>query len=145
MRLVLCIVLLTLTSTVFPQTSRRPNPHSARAVWEPPDWNLPDNLKATVPGEMLTALRVSGYEIKLEETSFNDVKEHLAGIIGRKGDAGDATEWLCFHGTDAAGRWVLWLENGEIDGGSSAVFSGSGFRSATSLMYVVTSLEKEIP
>jgi hypothetical protein len=48
---------------------------------------------------------------------MENVKKRLGGEIGRKGDAGDALEWLCFHGADAIGGWVLWLESGEIDGG----------------------------
>ena len=48
---------------------------------------------------------------------MEDAKQSLGGEIGVKGDAGDALEWFCFHGADALGRWVLWLENGEINGG----------------------------
>jgi hypothetical protein len=122
MRFAVCIALLALTSAAFTQTNERPNPRRDRVVWEPPGWNFPENVKATVPKEMLTTFRVLDYEIKLEETSINDVKERLGGIIGRKGDASDASAWLCFHGADATGRWVLWLENGEIDGDSVGGF-----------------------
>lgn len=116
MRFALFIALFALSAAASTQAEGRTNSDLARVLWEPPDWNFPENVKATVPKEMLTTLRVSNYEIKLEETSINDVRQRLGGVIGRKGDAGDASEWLCFRGADANGRWVLWLENGEIDG-----------------------------
>jgi hypothetical protein len=87
------------------------------AFWEPPAWDIPDNLKASAPKEMVSSLSVAGYEITLEETKMDDVQQRLGGEIGSKGDAGDALEWLCFHGEDGTGEWVLWLESGEIDGG----------------------------
>jgi hypothetical protein len=79
-------------------------------------------VKATVPKEMVSTFRVSGYDITFEKTNMKDVEQRLGGVIGEKGDASDASEWLCFHGADAMGRWVLWLENGEIDGGSVGSF-----------------------
>jgi hypothetical protein len=111
------IALLLLASSAFTQTVSQPSSHAASAIWEPPEWNFPQNVKATVPKEMVSTFRLSGYNITLEETSMEDVEQRLGGVIGRKGDAGDAEEWLCFHGADAMGEWVLWLESGEIDGG----------------------------
>ena len=58
----------------------------------------------------------------MEKTSIKEVEQRLGGVIGKKGDAGDALEWLCFHGADAMGGWVLWLESGEINGGSVGSF-----------------------
>jgi hypothetical protein len=117
MRFATCIALILLASAVFAQTDKGPPPQSAPIIWEPPDWSLPENVKASVPKELVSILRVSDYDITLEETSMKDAQQRLGGEIGAKGDAGDALEWLCFHGTDAMGAWVLWLESGEIDGG----------------------------
>jgi len=116
------VALLLLALSAFTQTVSQPSSRAATAVWEPPEWNFPQDVKATVPKEMVSRFRVSGYDITLEETSMKDVQQHLGGVIGEKGDAGDASEWLCFHGTDASGGWVLWLENGEINGGSVGSF-----------------------
>jgi hypothetical protein len=116
------IALLLLASSAFTQTVSQPSSHAASTIWEPPEWNFPQNVKATVPKEMVSTFRVSGYDITLEETSMKDVEQRLGGVIGRKGDAGDALEWLCFHGADALGGWVLWLESGEINGGSVGSF-----------------------
>src|SRR5205823_2702225 len=41
---------------------------------------------------------------------------------GHSGDAGNYLEWLCLHGTDGTGQWVLWLEGGEIHGGTVGGF-----------------------
>jgi hypothetical protein len=40
----------------------------------------------------------------------------FGGTIGHVGDAGEWFQWLCLHGADDTGPWVLWLESGEIDG-----------------------------
>jgi hypothetical protein len=71
---------------------------------------------------MVSTLRISGYNITLEETSMKDTERRFGGIIGKKPDASDASKWLCFHGKDAAGRWVLWLVNDEINEGSIGSF-----------------------
>jgi hypothetical protein len=122
MRFAMCVALLVLASTAFAQTDGQANPHSASVVWEPPKWNFPEDVKPTVPKEVVSTFRVSGYDITLEKTSMKDVEQHLGGVIGKRGDAGDALEWLCFHGADATGGWVLWLESAEIDGESVGSF-----------------------
>jgi hypothetical protein len=122
MRSLACVALVLLASTAFTQTVKRPNREAAKVVWEPPEWDFPENVKATVSREMLSAFRVSGYQIRLDETSMKEVQQRLGGVMARRGDAGDALEWLCFHGTDEIGRWVLWLESGEISGGSVGSF-----------------------
>lgn len=53
---------------------------------------------------------------------MDEVRTRIGGTMGHRGDAGDYVEWLCFHGTDPKGRWVLWLESGEIDGGTVGSF-----------------------
>ncbi|MGA7697038.1 MAG: hypothetical protein WCA76_18570 [Candidatus Sulfotelmatobacter sp.] len=118
MRFALCIILLVLASAAFTETDERASQRSDKVVWEPPEWNIPENVKATVAKEMFSRFRVSGYEVTLEETSMEDAEQHLGGVIGKRGDAGDAMQWLCFQGADSVGGWVLWLESGEINGGS---------------------------
>jgi len=122
MRRVLGIALTILTSVAFTQTVNRSKSQSFHTVWEPPEWNFPQEVKAGVPKEMFSSFRLSGYNIIFEETSMESVQKHLGGVTGHRGDAGDFLEWLCFHGADAAGPWVLWLESGEIDGGSVGSF-----------------------
>ena len=111
------VVLLLLASSAFTQTVSKPSSRAARAIWEPPAWNVPQDVKATVPKEMVSTFRVSRFDITLEKTSMKDVQQRLGGVIGEKGDANDASEWLCFHGANAMGGWVLWLESGEVNGG----------------------------
>jgi hypothetical protein len=112
MRSILSIVLVLLSLTAFAQTTPQSKSQSTRMVWEPPDWNFPQNLKGNGRREMLTSFSVSSYEIVLERTEMKDVQTRLRGEIGSRET--DASEWLCFHGVNETGRWVLWLENDEI-------------------------------
>ena len=57
-------------------------------------------------------------QVILEETPLNDVEKDLGGTIGSRGDASEALQWLCFHGSDSKGRWALWLESNEMGGGT---------------------------
>jgi hypothetical protein len=84
---------------------------------------LGDTLpKATIPNEMLATLRLSTLSITLEKTTMEEVANRLKGRLGGKGDAGESLQWLCFHGVDNALSWVLWLESGEINGGTVGSF-----------------------
>jgi hypothetical protein len=66
---------------------------------------------------MIASLRVSDVTVLLEEdTKLEDVQARFAGKIGTQGDAGDSLSWLCLHGSDSTGPWVLWLESDEVDG-----------------------------
>ena len=123
-RLSSLVLLLILTCSAFTQTPSTPSSSRARVPWQPPrSDDLLDKIPtATVPKEMVGAFRVSNFPIEFEETKMDDVRTRLGGTIGHKGDAGDYLEWLCFHGTDPEGRWVLWLESGEIDGGMVGSF-----------------------
>jgi hypothetical protein len=93
------------------------------AVWKPLpiiySSSLPD---ATVPKEIAGGLQVSNLDIVLEHTEMKDAQARFGGTLGAEGDAGDSLEWLCLRGADPSGRWVLWLESGEIDGGSVGSF-----------------------
>lgn len=115
--------LFLVTLGTFAQTANRSSSVSSRVIWEPPAWGLPDVLpKATVPKQMLATLRVSNFLINLEDTRMNDVLKTLGGTFGGRGDAGESDQWLCFHGQDRGGGWVLWLESGEINGGTVGSF-----------------------
>jgi hypothetical protein len=108
-RIVICILLT--IAAAFAQ--------SDRTIWQPPTLDLPDTLPhATVAKEMITKLRVSKMQIILEETPLSDVQKNLGGTIGASGDASESLQWLCFHGSDAKGRWALWLESDEMGGGN---------------------------
>jgi hypothetical protein len=88
-------------------------------IWQPPTLDFPDTLpRATISKEMIARLRVAKLEITLEQTPLIEVQKKLGGTIGRRGDAGEALQWLCFHGANSKGRWALWLENSEMGGGS---------------------------
>jgi len=122
MRLAAWISVVLFASSAFSQTPTQLKTHGADAIWEPPDWMIPENVKPTVPKELLSTIRVSNFEIVLEKTSMEDVQRHLGGQFGRRGDASEGLRWLCFHGADAVGAWVLWLEDNEIDGSSIGSF-----------------------
>ncbi len=53
-------------------------------------------------------------QVNLEETPLKEVQKGLGGTIGSRGDASEALRWLCFHGSDAKGRWALWLESNTL-------------------------------
>lgn len=85
-------------------------------IWEPPSAiELPRSAKPTVPSEMIATLRVSGLTVTLEEAQLSTVQKRFGGTIGHRGDAADSLSWLCFHGIDVEGNWVLWLMSGEMD------------------------------
>jgi hypothetical protein len=117
-RRVAIALLCTLTCAAFTQTASRPEESSgASLVWKPiPVIDLDVLPKATVPKLMITKLRVSDLTIVLEQTELEAIQAHFGGEIGSEGDASESLGWLCLHGSDAVGRWVLWLESGEIDG-----------------------------
>jgi len=50
--------------------------------------------------------------------ALKEVEKNLGGAIGSRGDASEALQRLCFHGSDADGRWALWLESSEMGGGT---------------------------
>lgn len=86
-------------------------------IWTPPEIGWWDNMpRPTVPKEMIGALRVGSFSIVLEDTKLEGAQKTFGGKIGSHGDAGDAEAWLCLHGRDANGPWIIWLTSGEIDG-----------------------------
>ncbi|HYE25404.1 MAG TPA: hypothetical protein VEG32_09420 [Clostridia bacterium] len=109
-----------LTSVAVAQIS---GPAKNGVVWEPPILEWPDELpRATVPNPMIPFLTVAGTRITLDETELVDAQQRLGGTIGSRGDAGESLDWLCLIGADRNGRWVLWLEGSEINGGTVGGF-----------------------
>src|SRR5438067_12141953 len=110
MRPVVILMLLT-TTAAFVQSDRN--------IWQPPTLDVPHTLpNATVSKEMITKLRVSKMQVILEETPLSNVQKNFGGTIGARGDASEALQWLCFHGSDAKGRWALSLESEEMGRGN---------------------------
>src|ERR1700751_2191855 len=99
-----CVCLVLLASSAFTQTV---NHHNIHRLWEPPAREVLENTKATVPKEVLSSIRVANYDIMLGKTGMEDVQGRLGGEIGKRVDASDTSEWLCFHGADAIGKWIL--------------------------------------
>jgi hypothetical protein len=88
-------------------------------LWQPTTIAGPQRLPpATVHEEMIGSLRVADVQVVLDETRWEDVQKRLGGTIGHSGDAGESLTWLCFHGSDAQGGWVFWLQGGEVNGDS---------------------------
>jgi len=92
-------------------------------VWEPPE-RLSNPVDHSPPRrlEFITNLRVAAVTVILEHTRLATVQSQIGGAIGRRGDASQALAWLCVHGRDARGVWALWLEAGEIHGGTVGAF-----------------------
>ena len=118
MRCLAHLLVFLLGSTALPQTT----PSKNHKLWEPPDGQFPENVRASVPKEMLSTLRVSNYPIKLGKTTMEDVAKHFSGTMDSKGDAAEFYQWLCFRGGNQPDRWALWLVSGEIDGGNVGSF-----------------------
>jgi hypothetical protein len=100
------------------QTAARPQGADGGKIWTPQlllkfDDPLPE---ATVPKEMIPSVRISDVKVTLEHTELEAMEARFGGEIGSEGDAGESIGWLCLHGNDAVGPWVLWLLSDEIDG-----------------------------
>src|SRR5437868_11600688 len=78
-------------------------------VWEPPAGLDFSSAKPTAPRELISSLQISGMNIILENTKLEAAQKQLGGTIGHRGDAGDSLHWLCLHGADRHGPWVVWL------------------------------------
>jgi hypothetical protein len=100
---------------------RKESEHSrASMVWAPPPSLIPESLdlEPSVRKALLTQLRVADLGIVLEQTPIQKAQERFGGKLGHSGDAGDSLTWLCLRGSDKRGPWALWLESGEMDGGT---------------------------
>lgn len=85
-------------------------------LWQPPALRWPPSVHATVAKPMITEIRIGDVAVQLEKTELAAMQQRFGGVLGNRGDAGDALGWLCLTGKDAAGTYALWLLSGEIDG-----------------------------
>ena len=92
---------------------RAQDAHSRKILWVPPRIDWP---QTGADGVVIHRLSVADFSIALDQTTLQDAKQHLGGTIGSRGDAGDAEQWLCFHGSDEVGSWIFWLTSVEING-----------------------------
>jgi hypothetical protein len=90
-----------------------------QSLWEPPLGDAMEPLpKASVSREFIKGLRVANLDIVLDDTMMKEVQARLGGALGNRGDAGTHLDWVCFQGADPSGRWALWLESNEVNGGA---------------------------
>src|SRR6266542_122201 len=90
-----------------------------QVYWVPPRLPILDiKARATMAEELVPTLRVGSELIVLEHTTLDTVKRRLgAGSMGEAGAAASFVQWLCLYGRNGQGRWVLWLESGEMGAG----------------------------
>jgi hypothetical protein len=101
-------------------------------MWEPPlTVDIPGSVKANMPKEMISNLRVGDERIVLDETQLGVVQGQLGGTIGHRGDAAESLDWLCLRGHSAQQHWVLWLMSGEINGGAVGGFRWQAIEQTT--------------
>jgi hypothetical protein len=111
-------ILLAITCAAVAQNSGHSVSRDSPPIWEPPTLDFPETgPEPTVPRMMITSLQLANMKIILEETTLENVRATLGVDTGHSGDASNAVEWLCLYGTDADGRWALWLESSEMGGG----------------------------
>jgi hypothetical protein len=84
--------------------------------WAPPKYNFFSSSQSKIPHEIIRSLRLADMQIVLEKTTLKQVQKRFGGAIGRRGDAGNSEGWLCYQGSDAAGKWILWLTSDEMHG-----------------------------
>jgi hypothetical protein len=117
------MLIMTAADVIVAQTDSPSARAMAQLSWEPPpETELVNPPAATISKEIVAAIQVGRRTITLDKTKMADVQKHLGGTIGHRGDAGDSLAWLCFQGVGVNGSWVLWLESGEINGGTVGGF-----------------------
>ena len=109
------VILFVLVAAVLSRAQKG----NRNVLWEPPHINWP---VSGINGSVIHRLSISGYPIVLDRTSLEKARQRLGGVIGSRGDAGDAESWFCLHGTDTDGPWILWLTSDEINGDSVGGF-----------------------
>jgi hypothetical protein len=69
-------------------------------------------------------IHAGSLDIVLEKTSLFDVQRAFGGTLQHEGDAGEATEWLCYAGLNAHGEPALfWFSSGEMGGAEESILS----------------------
>jgi hypothetical protein len=120
----LIVIAVTLLGATIVETSQgQVRPPKTTVLWKPTTLGGPQELPPpTVHDEVIGRLRVADMQIVLDETRWDVVQKRLGGTIGHSGDASESLEWLCFHGSDRKGRWIFWLQSGEVNGDSVGGF-----------------------
>ncbi len=97
---------------------------SAQGTWIPPHFPGEGiNVPATVSQDWMMTLQIGAQHIVFEKTPLDSLQLRLrTGPMGQAGDAAAFLQWLCFTGATGQGRWVLWLEAGEMDAGAVGTF-----------------------
>jgi len=90
-----------------------------KPLWEPPRIGVPSIAETAQPNhvqDLVSKITIGSFNVLLEDTPLEQVGTHFSATIGRSGDAGESLAWVCLHGQDRIGQWVLWIESGEIHG-----------------------------
>ena len=96
---------------------------SAQALWEPP--GIGDGRQfpvIAVPSDLIPALGIDTHEIVLDRTPLAEAAQWFTARVGRRGTGSESLGWVCIAGRDAEGRWMLWLQSGEIHGNAVGAF-----------------------
>jgi len=109
-------ILFAITYGAFVQVAYN-SPPQVLPEWQRSKLEFPETApRPTVPKMMIAGLRLANVQIILEKTELTEVQKRLGGAIVGSGDASEANASLCYYGSDANGRWVLWLDSSEIAG-----------------------------
>ena len=85
---------------------------------------LVDNIGQTRNTALFKDVHAGSLDIVLEKTSLFDVQRAFGGTLQHQGDAGEATEWLCYAGPNAHGEPALfWFSSGEMGGAEESILS----------------------
>lgn len=85
---------------------------------------LVDNIGQTRNAALFKDVHAGSLDIVLEKTSLFDVQRAFGGTLQHQGDAGEATEWLCYAGPNAHGEPALfWFSSGEMGGAEESILS----------------------
>jgi hypothetical protein len=80
------------------------------------------NISSARSAPLFKDVRAASLHIVLEKTSLFDVQHTFGGTLQHEGDAGDATEWLCYSGADIHGAPTLfWFSSGEMGGAQESI------------------------
>lgn len=89
----------------------------ANPLWEPPRIGVQSIVEQPTGAlDLVSKITIGPFQVALEDTPLEEVGTHFSASIGHVGDAGESLAWVCLHGQDRIGQWVLWIESGEIHG-----------------------------
>jgi hypothetical protein len=82
------------------------------------------NITQTRNAALFKDIRAGSLNIVLEKTTLFDVQRAFGGMLQHQGDAGEATEWLCYAGPSKRGEPTLfWFLSGEMGGAEESILS----------------------